>query len=109
MPTIWSKVVPGKINIFIWRVRPGRLFTRLNLPRTGVNIPNTFCLLCNAFDENEVHIFKNCSKTLKIQVHIQTWWNDFPASTDSLEDLLGVNSIVKVESRSLDTLEAISR
>ena len=53
----------------------------------------------------EVHIFKNCSKTPEIQGHIKTWWNDFSASTNSLEDLLRVNSTVKVGSRSLDTLE----
>nr|KAJ0228233.1 hypothetical protein LSAT_V11C100039910 [Lactuca sativa] len=89
LPTIWSNVVPGKINIFIWRVRLGKLSTRLNLAQRGVNIPNTFCPLCNAFEENEVHIFKKCSKTLEIHGHIHTWWNDFPTSTDSLEDLLG--------------------
>ncbi|CAH1415793.1 unnamed protein product [Lactuca virosa] len=94
-PTVWTNIVPGKINIFIWRARLGRLPTRANLARRGVGIPSTLCPMCNAFEENEDHIFKYCSTTRELGALLRLWWKDALNENDSLDNLIGVNSIHK--------------
>nr|GEU89014.1 RNA-directed DNA polymerase, eukaryota [Tanacetum cinerariifolium] len=48
--TRWIKVIPIKINVFVWRARLDRLSTRLNLSKRGVSLVSSLCPICNLED-----------------------------------------------------------
>lgn len=55
--TRWCKVVPKKVNIFMWRLFLDRLPTRLNLSRKGLELDSITCLLCAIGVESIQHVF----------------------------------------------------
>ncbi|PWA92914.1 reverse transcriptase zinc-binding domain-containing protein [Artemisia annua] len=68
--TRWNKVVPLKININTWHVLNGRMATRANLDRRGVDLDSARCPICDDAIETEEHLFVDC----KITRH--AWIND---------------------------------
>ncbi|GKA10771.1 reverse transcriptase domain, reverse transcriptase zinc-binding domain protein [Tanacetum coccineum] len=73
--TLWNKLVPKKVNIFIWRALRGRLSVRLELDKRGVDLDSVLCPSCDniviilmfgkwlfglwgtSFGEKEIHVF----------------------------------------------------
>ncbi|CAN1336360.1 hypothetical protein LINPERPRIM_LOCUS37107 [Linum perenne] len=58
--TIWSKVVPLKIQGFMWLCFLGRISTLDVLKARGFQLPNR-CSLCLRHEESVSHIFLHCS------------------------------------------------
>ncbi|GKD80551.1 RNA-directed DNA polymerase, eukaryota, reverse transcriptase zinc-binding domain protein [Tanacetum coccineum] len=58
--TSWDKIIPRKVNIFMWRLSLDRLPHRLNLSLRGMDIPAISCSSCNANAESAHHIFFEC-------------------------------------------------
>ncbi|GJU05212.1 RNA-directed DNA polymerase, eukaryota, reverse transcriptase zinc-binding domain protein [Tanacetum coccineum] len=58
--TSWEKIIPRKVNIFMWRLSLDRLPHRLNLSLRGMDIPAISCSSCNANVESADHIFFEC-------------------------------------------------
>ena len=58
--TRWCKVLPRKVNIFMWRLRLDRLPHRLNLSRRGIDINSILCSVCNKGMESNEHLFCSC-------------------------------------------------
>ncbi|GJS66564.1 putative RNA-directed DNA polymerase, eukaryota, reverse transcriptase zinc-binding domain protein [Tanacetum coccineum] len=59
-PTSWDKILPRKVNIFIWRLALDRLPHRLNLSAQGIDIASIACPSCNGNMESSYHIFLDC-------------------------------------------------
>ncbi|GJY86237.1 RNA-directed DNA polymerase, eukaryota, reverse transcriptase zinc-binding domain protein [Tanacetum coccineum] len=59
-PTSWDKIIPCKVNIFMWRLSLDQLPHRLNLSLRGMNILDISCSSCNANVESSNHIFFEC-------------------------------------------------
>ncbi|KAL4560291.1 hypothetical protein LXL04_032441 [Taraxacum kok-saghyz] len=74
MPSWWTKLVPCKINVFIWRSCLARLPTRVNLLKRGIGISSSLCPLCNKKEETEDHIFFECSTAKELAAHLRDWW-----------------------------------
>nr|GEX28568.1 probable leucine-rich repeat receptor-like protein kinase IMK3 [Tanacetum cinerariifolium] len=51
--TLWNKLVPKKVNIFVWRARKGRLPVREELNKRGIDLDSLLCALCNDSVETE--------------------------------------------------------
>ena len=58
--TRWCKVVPRKVNIFIWKLRLNILPTRFMLSGRGLDIPSIMCPLCGIEAETIDHVFWRC-------------------------------------------------
>ncbi|GJV55352.1 RNA-directed DNA polymerase, eukaryota, reverse transcriptase zinc-binding domain protein [Tanacetum coccineum] len=58
--TSWDKIIPRKVNIFMWRLSLDRLPHRLNLSLHVMDIPAISCSSCNANVEYANHIFFEC-------------------------------------------------
>ncbi|GJS85366.1 RNA-directed DNA polymerase, eukaryota [Tanacetum coccineum] len=58
--TFWDKIIPRKVNIFMWRLLLDRLPHRLNLSLHGMDIPAISCSSCNANVESANHRFFEC-------------------------------------------------
>ncbi|GKA42376.1 RNA-directed DNA polymerase, eukaryota, reverse transcriptase zinc-binding domain protein [Tanacetum coccineum] len=78
--TTWSKVLPRKVNIFIWRLILDRLPTRLNLSLKGLEITSIECPICNIGMESVDHVFLGCELALNIWRLVRVWTDiDMPS------------------------------
>nr|GFA67938.1 RNA-directed DNA polymerase, eukaryota [Tanacetum cinerariifolium] len=55
--TSWDKIIPRKVNIFMWRFSLDQLPHRFNLSLCGMDILDISCSSCNANVESANHIF----------------------------------------------------
>ncbi|GJY67016.1 RNA-directed DNA polymerase, eukaryota, reverse transcriptase zinc-binding domain protein [Tanacetum coccineum] len=62
--TRWCKVIPKKVNIFIWRLFLDRLPNRLNLSSRGLDIDLIACSVCNSSVESSIHAFSPLARLL---------------------------------------------
>ncbi|GKC98949.1 RNA-directed DNA polymerase, eukaryota, reverse transcriptase zinc-binding domain protein, partial [Tanacetum coccineum] len=74
-PTRWSKVLPIKLNVFLWRMFLDRLPTRSNLVNRGVDVPSVLCPNCEAEVETRNHLFYSCSMTVDLLRLLGQWWS----------------------------------
>nr|GEY92011.1 RNA-directed DNA polymerase, eukaryota [Tanacetum cinerariifolium] len=58
--TRWYKMIPKKVNVFMWRMLLDRLPNRLNLSSRGLEIDSISCMVCNGHVESNDHIFFTC-------------------------------------------------
>ena len=57
--TVWSNIVPSKIQNFIWMVFHGKIATIDNLQRRGFHMVGR-CVMCNRHYELVDHLFLGC-------------------------------------------------
>ncbi|GKD15488.1 RNA-directed DNA polymerase, eukaryota, partial [Tanacetum coccineum] len=85
----WSKLIPRKVNVFIWWLILDRLPTRLNSSLRGIEISSIACPSCNADMESNDHVFFECDTTSNIWRLVRTWTStnmpSFPSSSDWLQ------------------------
>ncbi|KAJ9538095.1 hypothetical protein OSB04_030828 [Centaurea solstitialis] len=84
--TEWSKWIPSKVNIFLWRVLNKRLATRDNLQKRGVTITTDLCPLCMSTSENMDHVMVSCSTTKIASAILSNWINWWPVNEINIED-----------------------
>lgn len=85
-PSRWLNLVPSKINVFTWRVNLKRLPTKINLSKRGVVCLSSLCPMCEAFDEDECHLFRDCRYVVAMWRAIR--WNLDLQSIPPLNQLL---------------------
>ena len=88
--SLWKKVwhsdnIP-KVNYFIWTLMHNKLLTAENLRKRGIAGPS-ICAICNSESETSIHIFLQCSVSLKFWKSILPPGSQFKPS-DSLRQLL---------------------
>lgn len=99
--------MPGKVNLLLWRVRLGRLPTKRNLIRRGVDLSSDSCPLCHSAPESEDHLFLHCSTGKEIRASIKTWCSKFPFISASLIEFLDLGrDNISINARDL-ILEAV--
>lgn len=72
-PFLWPKVVPLKINCFVWRARIGRIPSLLALKKRGVIIDDSRCGFCSSADEDADHVLVNCPLASQVLSAIWSW------------------------------------
>ncbi|PWA83353.1 reverse transcriptase domain, Reverse transcriptase zinc-binding domain protein [Artemisia annua] len=85
--TRWNKLLPKKINIFIWRTLRDRLPSRWNLSRKGLEMNSLNCPVCNNGTETLYHSFWTCSLAASVWACVFNWLDLQPPSLSSLNDL----------------------
>ncbi|GJT30788.1 RNA-directed DNA polymerase, eukaryota, reverse transcriptase zinc-binding domain protein [Tanacetum coccineum] len=73
-PTRWVKLIPIKINVFMWRARRGCLPTRYNLVQKGVILESTSCPICFSEEEDVHHLLFRCSLSQEVLHRVCRWW-----------------------------------
>ncbi|XP_071686811.1 uncharacterized protein [Rutidosis leptorrhynchoides] len=71
--TRWSKSIPKKVNIFLWRLSINRLPTRWSLVKRGVEIGDIGCPHCTCGLEDESHIMFTCLLAKEVSGKISIW------------------------------------
>ncbi|XP_071727011.1 uncharacterized protein [Rutidosis leptorrhynchoides] len=69
-----NKLVPKKVEIFIWRLRKRRLPILPELDKRGIDLHSVLCPLCNDETESLDHVFFLCKHVYDIWVKFYNWW-----------------------------------
>ncbi|KAJ9553924.1 hypothetical protein OSB04_017969 [Centaurea solstitialis] len=74
--TYWSRFLPRKVNVFIWRLRHNALPTKENLEKRGINIASSSlsCVFCDSHVETLDHCFFGCRLVEPVWRKIWAWW-----------------------------------
>nr|GEX36818.1 RNA-directed DNA polymerase, eukaryota, reverse transcriptase zinc-binding domain protein [Tanacetum cinerariifolium] len=75
----WYKMIPKKVNVFMWRMLLDRLPNRLNLSSHGLDIDSISCMVCNGHVESNDHIFFTYDTAVAIWNLVRSWI-DLPLS-----------------------------
>ncbi|GJW19403.1 RNA-directed DNA polymerase, eukaryota, reverse transcriptase zinc-binding domain protein [Tanacetum coccineum] len=71
--TRWSKFLPRRINVFMWRLALDRLPHRFNLSRRGFDIDSILCPLCSRAAETKDHLFSFCEIACDVWRLVRVW------------------------------------
>lgn len=69
----WSKWVPVKVNIFMWRAALNRIPTSAALRRRNIEIDTMACSLCGVDDETVDHLFSGCGVAGEVWRCLSSW------------------------------------
>ncbi|GJS68653.1 RNA-directed DNA polymerase, eukaryota, reverse transcriptase zinc-binding domain protein [Tanacetum coccineum] len=84
--THWNRLIPIKVNVFLWRLKLNRLPSRVNLDRKGIDIGSIRCPKCLEDIETVNHIFFNCGMAQDLWALLAKWWElDFPLCANITE------------------------
>ena len=72
---IWTKLVPKKLNIFVWRALKGRFPARVELNIRGVDLDTSLCPCCNDIVESCDYSLISCSMAMRVWEKLYNWWS----------------------------------
>ncbi|GJZ71757.1 reverse transcriptase domain, reverse transcriptase zinc-binding domain protein [Tanacetum coccineum] len=72
--TLWNKLVPRKVNIFIWRALKGRLLVRAELDKRGIDLDSVLCPCCTNAVESCAHSLIMCDLAMSVWNKVFNWW-----------------------------------
>ena len=72
--TILNKLVPKKVNIFVWRALKGRLPVCDALDRRGIDLDSVLCPSCNNGVETCAHCLTTCGLAMSVWEKIFNCW-----------------------------------
>ncbi|GJS85950.1 reverse transcriptase domain, reverse transcriptase zinc-binding domain protein [Tanacetum coccineum] len=94
--TLWNRLVPNKVNIFVWRALKGRLSVRVELDRRGIDLDSVLCPCCNDIVETCAHCLVTCDLAMSVWVKVFNWWRVGSANAFSIDELFSSNGSVNV-------------
>ncbi|XP_071740704.1 uncharacterized protein [Rutidosis leptorrhynchoides] len=81
------KVIPIKVNVFMWRLRLDRLPTRLNLSSRGIDIESIVCPICGLTTETHDHTFLSCEIASTLWNRVRLWMDPHWPTFSTIEEL----------------------
>ena len=73
--TRWNRLLPIKVNVFLWRLKLNKLPSRVNLDRRGIDVISLICPSCQGDIETVNHTFFNCSLAKDLWSLFAKWWD----------------------------------
>ncbi|KAJ9565161.1 hypothetical protein OSB04_001127 [Centaurea solstitialis] len=86
--TVWLSIVPKKVNVFLWRLRLGRIPTRVALDNMGIDLDLCLCPRCGLEVEDLDHTLLKCGEVKLLWSRVGKWWNKSLTGIDSVAQLL---------------------
>ncbi|GJY48454.1 RNA-directed DNA polymerase, eukaryota, reverse transcriptase zinc-binding domain protein [Tanacetum coccineum] len=84
--TRWNRLIPNKVNVFIWRLMLNKLPTRVNLDRRDIDVGSILCPICLEDIETVNHIFFSCNMAKDLWSMFAIWWDiDIPVCANVSE------------------------
>ena len=94
--TRWNKLVPKKVNIFVWRPLRGKLPVRVELDRRGVDLDSVLCPCCNNIVETCAHSLITCDLARSVWDKTFNWWKVGVVNAFSMDEFFSSNGNVNV-------------
>ncbi|KAJ0733150.1 putative reverse transcriptase zinc-binding domain-containing protein [Helianthus annuus] len=92
----WSKWVPKKCNILMWRAEMGRIATVDALSKRNCYNGDDVCVLCRDEAESADHLFCACPVAAEVWYRVSRWCNINPIVAFSIRDLLEVHDFINL-------------
>ena len=105
--TLWNKLVPKKVNIFVWRVLKGRLPVRVELDRRGIDLDSVLCPSCNNSVESCAHSLVTCDLAMSVWDKIFSWWKTGSVNAFSIAEIFSSYGNVHVPSNIVRVWQAV--
>ncbi|GJV06066.1 RNA-directed DNA polymerase, eukaryota [Tanacetum coccineum] len=105
--TRWNRLLPKKINIFIWRVLRDRLPSRWNLSRKGVDVVSLSCPVCDCGIETIHHSLWFCSLATTVWNRVLVWLDLPSPNLANIQDLYSWLDDLHISSNRRATFEVI--
>ncbi|KAJ9551745.1 hypothetical protein OSB04_015790 [Centaurea solstitialis] len=87
---LWASFLPKKVNVFRWRLKLGRIPTRVALDKLGIDLDSVLCSRCGEEIENLDHAFVSCREVKNLWYRVRNWWNkpseDFQSVAQMLQE-----------------------
>ncbi|GKD23128.1 reverse transcriptase domain, reverse transcriptase zinc-binding domain protein [Tanacetum coccineum] len=64
--TLWNKLAPKKVNIFVWRALKGRLLVHVKLDKRGIDLDSVIYPCCNNIMETCAHYLVTCDLAMSV-------------------------------------------
>ncbi|XP_071714763.1 uncharacterized protein [Rutidosis leptorrhynchoides] len=85
--TIRNRLVPLKVELFVWRARHNRLPTRVELDKHGIDLGSIRCPICDDGLEMVEHLIISCKVANDIWSLVLKWWVFIPPPSRNLADV----------------------
>ncbi|XP_071698931.1 uncharacterized protein [Rutidosis leptorrhynchoides] len=85
--TLCNKLVPNKIDIFVWRARRKHLPVLFELDKRGIDLHSVRCPLCDDDIETVNHSLILCKHVLEVWCKVLDWWGRGGIPFVNVEDL----------------------
>ncbi|GJU66380.1 RNA-directed DNA polymerase, eukaryota [Tanacetum coccineum] len=86
MSTRWSRFIPIKVNVLVWRLCLDKLPTLMNLDKKGIDVPSLLCPVCSDQVETADHLFFSCGMAQDLWGLLARWCQlDFPVISNIAE------------------------
>ncbi|GKE09180.1 RNA-directed DNA polymerase, eukaryota, reverse transcriptase zinc-binding domain protein, partial [Tanacetum coccineum] len=94
--TGWNKLVPKKVNVFVWRDLRGRLPVRVDLDKRGIDLDSVLCPSCNNSVETCAHSLITCDLAMSVWDKIFNWWKVRCVNAFTIDEFFSSNASVNV-------------
>nr|GEW32371.1 RNA-directed DNA polymerase, eukaryota, reverse transcriptase zinc-binding domain protein [Tanacetum cinerariifolium] len=105
--TRWVRLIPIKVNIFVWRARRDCLPTRSNLLYRGVNIVSPNCPICHDHEEVINHTLFCSNLAQSMLKRVCRWWNLDPQGWSSFQEWQTWFLSIRLPAKNKDMLEGV--
>lgn len=85
---LWCKLVPKKVNVFIWRLCKGGIPVKEVLYERGIDLDSRLCPKCNSDVESIKHCFLDCLISVRIWDKVSNWCGRNFQSNRSIEEMI---------------------
>ncbi|GJZ59590.1 RNA-directed DNA polymerase, eukaryota, reverse transcriptase zinc-binding domain protein [Tanacetum coccineum] len=93
---LWNKLVPKKVNIFIWRALRGIIPVRVELDKRGVDLDSILCPSCDNIVETCAYCLITCDLAMSVWVKIFNWWNVGIVNAFTIDEVFSSNGNINV-------------
>ncbi|GJU96848.1 reverse transcriptase domain, reverse transcriptase zinc-binding domain protein [Tanacetum coccineum] len=94
--TPWNKLVPKKVNIFVWRALRRRLPVRVELDKRGIDLDSVLCPCCNNIVETGAHSLITCDLAMSVWDKIFDWWKVRSVNAFTIDEFFSSNRNLNV-------------
>ncbi|GJX49792.1 RNA-directed DNA polymerase, eukaryota, reverse transcriptase zinc-binding domain protein [Tanacetum coccineum] len=105
--TLWNKLVPKKVNVFVWRALKGRLPVRVELDRRGIDLDSVLCACCNDSVESCTHCLVTCDLAMSVWIKIFNWWKMGTISVFTIDELFSRNGDINIPASLASVWQAV--
>nr|GEY41116.1 reverse transcriptase domain, reverse transcriptase zinc-binding domain protein [Tanacetum cinerariifolium] len=94
--TLWNKLAPKKVNIFVWMALKGRLHVCVELDKKGIDLDSVLCCCCNNIMETCAHCLVTYDLAMSVWEKVFNWWKVGTVNSFSIDELFSSNGVVNV-------------
>ncbi|XP_071713547.1 uncharacterized protein [Rutidosis leptorrhynchoides] len=91
--TLRNKLVPKKIEIFVWRSLKRRILVRIEIDKRGIDLHSVRCPICDDDLESVDHSLIVCKFASDVWSQIHKWWNFGSCNFVNIDSIKGALSL----------------